>query len=159
MSGRRIDYFGDPDAPRATRIVPGVSVAVVNDAAQLLMIRRTDNDQWSIPGGAQEIGETPLQAARREVREETGITCEITGLIGIFSSPGNVVEYTSDGEVRQEFSILFLGHPVGGEIATSSESREVAWHDQADVLTLGMTRAQHRRIRHFLAFDGTPHLE
>jgi 8-oxo-dGTP pyrophosphatase MutT (NUDIX family) len=159
MNGRRIDYFDDLNAPRATRIVPGVSVAVVNEADQLLMIRRTDNDQWAIPGGAQEVGESPLEAARREVAEETGITCEITGLIGIFSNPRNVVEFTSNGEVRQEFSILFTGHPASGETSTSSESREVAWHDRDKILHLPMTPAQRRRIHYFLDFDGTPHLE
>jgi 8-oxo-dGTP pyrophosphatase MutT (NUDIX family) len=159
MTGRRIDYFDDPDAPPPTRIVPGVAVAVVNDAGQLLMIRRTDNDQWSIPGGKQELGETPIEAGRREVREETGILCEITGLVGIFSNPRNVIEYTSNGEVRQEFSILFAGRPVGGEIATSSESQEVEWCDRNSVLQLSMTPAQRRRIRYFLEFTGKPHLE
>jgi ADP-ribose pyrophosphatase YjhB (NUDIX family) len=159
MSGRRIDYFDDPSAPRPTRIVPGVAVAVTDDGGQLLMIRRTDNDMWAIPGGAQEVGETPLEAARREVHEETGVACEITGLIGIFSSPRNVVEYTTDGEVRQEFSILLAGRAVGGEVTTSSESREVAWYDREDVLDRPMTPAQERRIRCFLEFDGTPYLE
>jgi 8-oxo-dGTP pyrophosphatase MutT (NUDIX family) len=159
VSGRRIDYFNDPNAPRATRIIPGVSVAVTNEAGQLLMIRRTDNDQWAIPGGAQEVGETPMEAARREVREETGIICEITGFLGVFSNPRNVVEFTSNGEVRQEFSMLFAGRAVGGDIATSPESREVAWLDKADVPALSMTPAQRRRIRHLLAYDGTPHLE
>jgi len=159
MTGRRIDYFDDPDAPRPTRIVPAVTAAVVNDAGQLLMIRRTDNDQWAIPGGRQEVGETPLEAARREVREETGILCEITDLVGIFSNPRNVIEYTRDGEVRQEFSILFAGHPIGGEIRTSTESQEVNWCDRSTVLQLAMTPAQRRRIRYFLQFTGKPYME
>jgi ADP-ribose pyrophosphatase YjhB (NUDIX family) len=159
MSGRRIDHFDDPDAPLATRIVPGVSVAVTNESGKLLMIRRSDNEFWAIPGGAQEVGETPLEAARREVREETGISCEITGLIGVFSSPRNVVEFTSDGEVRQEFSILFAGRVVDGEIATSEESLEVAWKDTSSLSSLPMTRAQRRRITYFVDFNGTPYLE
>jgi 8-oxo-dGTP pyrophosphatase MutT (NUDIX family) len=159
MTGRRIDYFDDPAAPRPTRIVPAVTVAVVNDTGQLLMIRRTDNDQWAIPGGKQEVGETPMQAARREVQEETGILCEITGLVGIFSNPRNVIEYTSNGEVRQEFSILFAGRTVGGEITPSTESREVEWCDRSAVLGLAMTAAQERRIRYFLEFTGAPYLE
>ena len=159
MSGRRIDYDDDPNAPRPTRIVPGVSVAVFNDLSQLLLIRRTDNDRWAVPGGKQEVGETPVQAARREVHEETGITCEITGLVGIFSSPRHVVEYTADGEVRQEFSILFHGHPTGGATATSAESREVIWCERQKVLALPMTPAQRRRISYLLDFDGIPYLE
>jgi 8-oxo-dGTP pyrophosphatase MutT (NUDIX family) len=159
MTGRRIDYFDDPDGPRPTRIVPGVSVAVTNDVGQLLMIRRTDNDRWAIPGGAQEVGETPLEAARREVREETGIICEITGLIGIYSSPRNVVKFTSDGEVRQEFSILFFGAQTGGITATSDESRDVEWVARGNILSLSMTPAQRRRVQHFLDFNGTPYLE
>lgn len=159
MTGRRIDYFDDPNAPRATRIVPGVSVAVTNEAGQLLLIRRTDNDRWAIPGGAQEVGETPLEAAHREICEETGIICEITTLIGIFSSPRNVIKFTSNNEVRQEFSILFLGHPTGGSIASNPESREVAWHDREDILKLPMTPAQRRRVHQVLNFNGIPHLE
>ena len=159
MTGRRIDYFDDPDAPHPTRIVPGVSVAVINTDEQLLMIRRTDNDQWAMPGGAQEVGETPLMAARREVREETGIECDIIGLVGIFSNPRNVVEYTSNGEVRQEFSILFAGRPAGGAIVTSDESRDVAWIDRDEVLNLPITLGQRRRVAYFLEFTGQPFLE
>lgn len=159
MTGRRIDYFDDPNAPTATRIVPGVSVAITDESGKLLMIRRSDNDQWAIPGGAQEVGETPAEAARREVQEETGILCEITGLVGVFSNPRNVVKFTSNGEVRQEFSILFAGTAVGGAPATSEESLEVTWQDVKNIPDLPMTPAQQRRVRHFLAFNRTPYFE
>ena len=70
------------------------------------MIRRTDNDNWAVPGGAIDLGESVAQAAVRETKEETGIDCEITGLVGIYSDPKHIILYTSNGEVRQEFSIL-----------------------------------------------------
>lgn len=56
-----------------------------------------------------EPGESVREAARREVKEETGINCEITGLVGIYSNPKYVAAY-DDGEVRQEFSICLAGH-------------------------------------------------
>ena len=90
------------------------------------MIRRTDNDLYSIPGGQLEVGETLAQAAVREVCEETGIECEITGVIGLLSNPGHVIAY-DDGEVRQEFSIWFRANPTAGELRTGSESKEVFW--------------------------------
>jgi len=37
----------------------------------------------------------------RETQEETGITCEITGLVGIYTNPRHVILYTSNDEVRQ----------------------------------------------------------
>lgn len=159
MTGRRIDYFNDPQAPCATTIVPAVSVAVINDAGQLLMIRRTDNDLWALPGGAQEVGESPAQAAAREVLEETGIQCDVTGLVGVFSDPRNVVKFTSDGEVRQEFSVFFTGRPIGGVVKSSEESREVVWVDLKVIDALNMTPAQRRRVIRFLESNDQPYFE
>ena len=80
---RRIDYHNDPDAPPANSIVPSVNVAVTNDAGEVLLIRRSDNDNWALPGGAVDLGESLTQAAVRETLEESGIDCEVTGLSGI----------------------------------------------------------------------------
>ena len=88
--GRRIDYYGDPDAPQANSIVPSVNVAVTNDAGEILLIRRSDNGNWALPGGAVDLGESLTQAAVRETREETGVDCEITGLSGIYTDPAHV---------------------------------------------------------------------
>jgi ADP-ribose pyrophosphatase YjhB (NUDIX family) len=100
----RTDYLDDPAAPKANSIVPAVSVVVPDDQGRILLIRRVDNNYWSIPGGGMEPGESVRQAASREVSEETGINCEVTGLVGIYSNPRHVAAY-DDGEVRQEFSI------------------------------------------------------
>ena len=43
------------------------------------MIRRSDNENWAVPGGAIDLGESMTQAAIRETKEESGIDCEITG--------------------------------------------------------------------------------
>ena len=69
MSPRRIDYYDDPDAPKANSLVPSVNVVVSNDAGEILMIRRTDNDNWAAPGGAIDLGESVAQAAVRARHE------------------------------------------------------------------------------------------
>lgn len=111
---RRIDYYHDPNAPRANSIVVAVTAFIQDDTGRILMIRRTDNDLYAIPGGAQEIGETISQTVVREVREETGTTVAVTGLIGVYSDPAHLIAFT-DGEVRQEFSLCFRAEPVEGE--------------------------------------------
>src|SRR6266699_1033084 len=97
-SPRRIDYYDGPDAPRASTLVPSVNVVVTNDAGEILMIRRTDNGNWAVPGGAIDLGESVAQAAVRETKEESGVDCEITGIVGIYSDPKHVILYTSNGE-------------------------------------------------------------
>ena len=96
---RRIDFYDDPSAPEANSLVPSVNVVVTNPAGEVLLIRRSDNDNWAVPGGAIDLGESLAQAAVRETREETGIDCEVTGLVGIYSDPRHVILYTSNGEV------------------------------------------------------------
>lgn len=153
---RRIDFYDDPDAPSATSIVPSVNVVVTNDAGDVLLIRRSDNDNWAVPGGAVDLGESVPQAAVRETREESGVECEITGLVGIYTDPKHVILYTSNSEVRQEFSIVLTARAVGGELATSSESSEVRWVPRAEVAGYPMDRSMRLRIGHYLQNSGTP---
>ncbi|MDA0564742.1 NUDIX domain-containing protein [Streptomonospora sp. S1-112] len=155
---RRIDYFNDPEAPPANSLVPSVNVIVVNDRDEVLMIRRTDNGNWAVPGGAIDLGESVPEAAVRETREETGITCEITGISGIYSDPRHIILYTSDGEARQEFSIVLTGRPLSGEPTPSSESREVHWVPRTELPGYRMDRSMRLRIDHFLQGTSAPHI-
>ena len=151
------DYYNDPAAPRANSIVVAVTAAVQNAQGELLLIERTDNGLWALPGGAQDIGETVAQAARREVREETGIEVEITGLSGIYSDPRHVIAY-DNGEVRQEFSLCFHAQPVGGELRTSSESRKARWVPPDSLPGLEIHPSMRLRITHALNREPKPHL-
>jgi ADP-ribose pyrophosphatase YjhB (NUDIX family) len=156
---RRIDYYDDPAAPAANSLVPSVNVVVVNDAGDVLMIRRSDNDNWAVPGGAIDLGESMVQAAVRETREETGIECEITGLVGIYTDPRHVILYTSNGEARQEFSILLTGIPTGGRPTPSSESSEVRWVPRDELAEFQVDRSMRLRLQHYLAGrGGSPYL-
>ncbi|MGH3680531.1 MAG: NUDIX domain-containing protein [Natronosporangium sp.] len=155
---RRIDYYDDPNAPPATSVVPSANVVVVNDAGQLLLIRRTDNDNWALPGGAMDLGESLVEAARRETAEETGVQVQITGLVGVYTDPRHVIHYTSNDEVRQEFSVVFTARPIGGRPTPSDESREVHWVPPAKVAALAMDRSMRMRIAHYLTGNEKPHL-
>ncbi|MFI7618272.1 NUDIX hydrolase [Nonomuraea terrae] len=153
----RIDYYDDPNAPTPNSLVPSVNVVVTNEAGDLLLIRRTDNGNWALPGGAIDLGESIPQAAIRETLEETGITCEITGLVGTYSDPRHVILYTSNGEARQEFSIVLTARAIAGEPTPSSETSQVRWVRRKDVDTYRMDRSMRMRVKHYLR--GTaPHI-
>ncbi|GHF42419.1 NUDIX hydrolase [Streptomyces mashuensis] len=145
----RTDYFNDPKAPAANSVVPSVTAVVRNEAGELLLIHKTDNDLWALPGGGHEIGESIADTVVREVEEETGIRVEVLEVSGLYTDPGHVMAY-DDGEVRQQFSICFRARPVGGELRTSSESKEVRWVPPADLDELDIHPSMRLRIDHGL---------
>jgi 8-oxo-dGTP pyrophosphatase MutT (NUDIX family) len=148
---RRIDFYDDPEAPAANSLVPSVNVILVNDEGSILLIRRTDNGNWAVPGGAIDLGESVAQAAVRETLEETGIECAVTGIVGIYSDPRHVILYTSNGEVRQEFSIVLTARALSGQPTPSSESSEVRWVPSAEAVGYTMDLSMRIRINDFLA--------
>lgn len=153
----RTDYLNDPNAPKANSIVPAVSAVVTDDSEAILMILRTDNGYWSIPGGGVKPGESLKEATAREVKEETGIDCEVTGLVGIYSNPDHVAAY-DDGEVRQEFSICFTTRMLGGVTATSSESAEVKFVPPERISELKIHPSIQLRVQHYLDRRPEPYI-
>ncbi|MFF3853566.1 NUDIX hydrolase [Micromonospora sp. NPDC002575] len=153
----RRDYFNDPNAPKANSVVPSVVAAVRNQRGELLMIHRTDNNLWALPGGGHDVGESISDTVVREVREETGIEVELMSLVGIYTNPRHVMAY-DDGEVRQQFSICFTARPVGGQLATSTESRDVRWVDPADLDQLDIHPSMRLRIDHALLDQANPYI-
>ncbi len=85
----------------------GVSVAVLNDG-KILLTRREDFEVWCIPGGALEDGESLAEAARREIREETGMDVKLERLVVTYSAP--------QGPGNGRHILLFAGKPVGGQL-------------------------------------------
>jgi ADP-ribose pyrophosphatase YjhB (NUDIX family) len=158
MSPRRIDYYDDPSAPAATSIVPSVNVVVTNETGEILLIRRSDNDNWAVPGGAVDLGESVAHAAVRETKEESGIDCQINGIVGIYSDPRHVIHYTSNGEVRQEFSILLTAQATGGQPTPSSESSDVRWVPVGELGQYGMDRSMRMRVDHYLERRDSPYI-
>lgn len=152
----RTDYFNDAEAPAANSLKVAVSAFVQDAEGRILMIHRTDNDKYSIPGGGMEVGETVADAVVREVTEETGILVRPTALLGVFSNPRHVVAY-DDGEVRQEFSICFKAEPIGGSPRTSSESKAVRWVAPDELPTLDIHPSIRERIQRGLQPGDEPY--
>jgi 8-oxo-dGTP pyrophosphatase MutT (NUDIX family) len=151
--GRRIEYLNDPEAPKPDSLVPGAGVLAVDDEGRVLLQKRQDTGQWAIPMGKQEVGETVAQCAVRETLEETGVTVEVTGLLGIYSDPGHVVLYTSDGEVRQEYEVILLGRPLSGAPAANDEASAAGWFTITELDSLDIHPTQWRQLRDWI--DGT----
>ena len=72
--------------PKPITPLVGCDTFVVNTRRQVCLIRRADNGLWALPGGYQELGETPMECAAREFLEETGLIIEVTRLLGVYSS-------------------------------------------------------------------------
>ncbi|MET7468416.1 NUDIX domain-containing protein [Micromonospora sp. NPDC005599] len=143
----RTEHFNDPNAPKPNSIVVAVTVFVQDELGRVLLIQRTDNGLWALPGGAQDFGEYIAEAAVRETREEAGVEVEVTGMVGIYTNPNHVVEY-SDGEVRQQFSICFRGRYVSGQPTPSDESSEVRWVARGELGDLSIHPSMRLRIDH-----------
>lgn len=143
--GQRIDYYDDPAAPAANSVKPSAAAFVIHNGA-VLLTRRSDNGNWTMPGGAHDPGESLSRTAVRETLEETGITVRPTGVAGIYSDPRHVIHYTSDDEVRQEFTVVYRADYLAGEPTTSSETTHVEWVPLEKVAELQMDTSQRKRI-------------
>ena len=138
----RTEHYDDPDAPPPNSLVPAASAVVANERGEILMQRRRDNDLWALPGGTMDLGESIGETAVREVREETGLNIEIDGIVGIYSDPRHLIEY-SDGEVRQQFNICFRGRLIDGTLQRSDESTDVRWVAPAELETICRSITRH----------------
>jgi ADP-ribose pyrophosphatase YjhB (NUDIX family) len=153
----RIDYYNDPDAPPPNSVVPSTTSVVLDGRGRIALVHRKDNDLWALPGGGMELGESIEDCAVREVKEETGLDVEITGLVGVYTNPHHVMKY-DDGEVRQQFSLCYTTRLLGGELSFDSESTDIAWVEPDAVSALPMHPSMKLRIDHYLEKRDKPYL-
>lgn len=146
----RTEYYHDSEAPKANTLIPASNMLVVNNEGAILLQRRRDTGQWALPGGVQEIGESPTQCAVRECEEETGIVAEVTGFLGVYSTPDHIVAYT-DGEIRQQYEAAFIGRPVGGTPTVNEEADGVRWALPDELSEIDIHPSMHEQIGHYLA--------
>ena len=104
----------------------GVGAVVVRDGRALLVRRAHEprKGEWSLPGGLLDLGESLVDAARREVKEETGLDVEIGPMIETFDR----VHRDGGGRIRYHFVIVdFVCWSNEGEAVAGSDAEAVAW--------------------------------
>jgi ADP-ribose pyrophosphatase YjhB (NUDIX family) len=153
----RVDYFNDPQAPPANNVVPSVTAIVADPDGRLLLVHKTDNDLWALPGGGHDAGESISDTVVREVKEETGLDVEVTGVVGLYTNPSHVMAY-DDGEVRQQFSICFTTRLLGGDLCTSNETKEVRFVAPEELDQLTIHPSMRLRIDHYLQGRTEPYI-
>lgn len=118
----------DHGNPRAYPDRPYVGVGIVvfrGDEVLLAQRGKPPNmGSWSIPGGAQELGETVHEAAARELKEETGLEVDILGLVDVVDS----IRRDDDGDVAFHFTLVdMVAEWRAGEAIAGDDVPAVKW--------------------------------
>lgn len=101
-------------------IMAGSTVLILDRGNRLLMMRRTDNHCWGVPGGAMELGETYEETARRETLEEVGVELREIELFSVQSGPESHYIYANGDEIYAA-NITYLVREFSGEIILDTE--------------------------------------
>lgn len=107
--------------------------AVVWKGGKVLLVQRGRPPRagiWSLPGGAQHLGETVAEGIRREIAEEAGIQIDLLGLVEVIDA----VQHDAEGRVLYHYTIIdYAARWVGGEAVAGDDAAAVAWVDPTDL--------------------------
>ena len=104
---------------------------IFNENGEVLLQKRADCNKWGFPGGAIELNETPEMAAKREVKEETGLVVEVDNLIGIYTDSDVIC---ANGDKVHSICIGYEMSIVGGElICDENETLELKYFSLDDM--------------------------
>ena len=106
--------------------IPGVAGLIISDGYVLLTVRSKEPRKglWGIPGGVVEVGETLVEAVKREVLEETGLMVEPVELITVFDS----VNRDEAGVVRYHYVLFeYLCEYVSGDLVAGDDAPDARW--------------------------------
>lgn len=134
------------DREYPTRPFVGIGIVVVKGNHVLLCRRgKAPNiGSWTLPGGAQDVGETCEAAARRELLEETGLT---VGDLHFCAHVDTIRRDDDDGRVRFHYTILdFAARWAGGEPTAATDVSEVQWAPMDDLGPYDLWSEAHRII-------------
>lgn len=135
-----------PEPPHSQWPKAAASAAIFRDNQVLIGLRGKDLRRlvWSLPGGHIEPGEPARDAARREIREETGIEVELLGLVDI----NDVIIRNTDGALRAHYLLtIFFGQWTSGEPIAADDCLEARFIDIDDIAGLPTTDNLIRYVR------------
>jgi len=116
--------------PQEVRLSVSAVVRRGPGSPEILLMKRSDNQHWGLPGGYVEPGESVVIATQREVREETGYEIRVGRLVGIYSDPTTqVIEYEDRRRV-QAVNLCFEALAGSqGQLGTPDETLELGFFD------------------------------
>jgi mutator protein MutT len=125
--------------PRLYPELPIVGVgAVILQDGRVLIVRRANpplQGQWSIPGGALDLGERLHHGLAREVREETGLEVEVGPLLDVFDS----IFPDDEGRTQYHYVLIdYLCRPLSGTAIAASDASELRWAHPDELEQLGI---------------------
>ncbi len=135
------------NAPREYPDRPWVGIGcIVFREEAVLLVRRGKPPrigQWSLPGGAQHVGERAEEAARRELREETSVEVGQLALAYVFDA----INEDEDGRARYHYTIIdFAAYWLEGEARAGDDVSEVTWALPHELVRYDLTEAAHEAI-------------
>jgi ADP-ribose pyrophosphatase YjhB (NUDIX family) len=126
------------------RPIVGVG-ALVWKGDHILLIRRGNpprRGEWSLPGGAQDLGETVFEAARREVREEAGIEIRVTELVDVI----DFIDRDPQNTLRYHYTLIdVLADYISGEATPGHDADAASWFTREEAL-MKVNWAETRRV-------------
>jgi len=124
----------------------GCSAIILDETkTKILLTERADNKQWCLPSGGVDSGETVEEACIREAYEETGLNIRVTRLVGVYSDPNRMVEYT-DGNKAHVIAMSFEAEIIGGELGLSDETTDFGYFTLEEMEELDMLLNHKERV-------------
>lgn len=130
-------------------LLPTVAVLPRNDEGAVLLVRHADTGEWATIGGMVEPDEDPEDAARREAREEAGVSVLLRGVLAVLGGPDYRIRYPNGDEVACVPTVYAASVRSGQPRPDGDETDAVEWFSPDDLAGLPMgalNRALLRRV-------------
>lgn len=112
------------------KIILNCAIGIVEQDGKILFQHRSDNNKWGLVGGLLELNETYLEAAIREIKEETGLCVKPKYFLGIYHNHN--MEW-SNGDKAHTIGAFYVFEIVGGNLRIDEESLELKFFSKEEI--------------------------